>query len=109
MGEIAQASNEQAAAVSEVNRGIEQMSQVVQANSATAEEAAAASEELSSQAEMLKRMVDQFDLKTENANEEKNSENSSGAKSKPEKPAATKRGTKEKVNIRLAEAELGKY
>lgn len=109
VGEIAQASNEQAAAVSEVNRGIEQMSQVVQANSSTAEEAAAASEELSSQAEMLKRMVDQFNLKSESINDDKYSENSIGAKSKPEKPAAIKRGTKEKVNIRLAEAELGKY
>jgi len=60
MREIAEASNNQATAVSEVNRGIEQMSQVVQTNSATAEEAAAATEELSSQAEILKTMVDRF-------------------------------------------------
>lgn len=62
MREIAEASNYQATAVSEVNRGIEQMSQVVQTNSATAEESAAATEELSSQAEILKTMVDRFQV-----------------------------------------------
>ncbi len=63
VGEIAIASNEQAAGVSQINVGIEQMSQVVQNNSATAEEAAATSEELSSQAELLKNMIAQFKLK----------------------------------------------
>ena len=62
MGEIAVASNEQAAGIAQVNRGIEQMSQVVQTNSATSEETAAASEELFSQAELLKNMVGQFRL-----------------------------------------------
>jgi methyl-accepting chemotaxis protein len=64
MGEIAEASNEQAAGISQVNRGIEQMSQVVQNNSAISEETAAASEELSGQAELLKNMVGQFSLKS---------------------------------------------
>lgn len=63
MGEISGASNEQATAVSQINKGIEQVSQVLQTNSATAEESAAASEELSSQAELLKEMVKKFKLK----------------------------------------------
>jgi methyl-accepting chemotaxis protein len=62
MREIAEASNYQATAVGEINRGIEQMSHVVQTNSATAEESAAATEELSSQAELLKTMVDRFSV-----------------------------------------------
>ena len=59
---IAVASNEQATAILQVDRGIEQMSQVVQQNSATSEEAAAASEELSAQAQLLKTKVDRFTL-----------------------------------------------
>lgn len=62
VGEIADASNAQATAISQVDRGIEQMSHVVQTNAATAEEAAAASEELSSQAELLKAQVSRFTL-----------------------------------------------
>lgn len=63
VGDIANASNEQASAISQINRGIEQVSKVVQTNSATAEESAAASEELSSQAELLKNMISKFKLK----------------------------------------------
>jgi methyl-accepting chemotaxis protein len=63
MNDIAEASNQQATGIAQVNRGIEQMAQVVQTNSATAEEAAAAAEELSSQAEMLKGMVGNFNLR----------------------------------------------
>jgi methyl-accepting chemotaxis protein len=60
--EIASASNEQANAVFQINKGIEQVSQVVQHNSATAEESAAASEELSSQAELMKETMGKFRL-----------------------------------------------
>ena len=60
---IAVASNEQAAGISQISQAIMQISDVVQQNSATAEESAAASEELSSQAEMLKEMVSKFNLK----------------------------------------------
>ncbi|WP_373485264.1 methyl-accepting chemotaxis protein [Acetobacterium malicum] len=63
VGSIAQASNDQATEIAQINRGIEQVSEVVQTNSATAEESAAASEELSGQAEMLKQMVDAFKIK----------------------------------------------
>lgn len=64
MGNIAQASNDQASEIAQITQGIEQVSPVVQTNSATAEESAAASEELSSQAEMLKQMVDAFKIKS---------------------------------------------
>ena len=64
VGEIALSSDQQTAAISQVNSGIKQMSQIVQTNSATSEEAAAAAEELSSQAEILKDMVEQFRLKS---------------------------------------------
>ena len=63
VGNIAQASNEQASEIAQIKQGVEQVSLVAQTNSATAEESAAASEELSSQAEMLKRMVGSFQLK----------------------------------------------
>ncbi len=65
VAQISSASNQQASAIGEVNRGIEQMSQVVQTNSATSQEAAAAAEELSGQAVMLKEMVARFNLKEE--------------------------------------------
>ena len=60
--EIAQSSEEQNSAISQINRGIEQVAQVVQLNSATAEESAASSHEMSSQANSLERMVAQFRL-----------------------------------------------
>jgi methyl-accepting chemotaxis protein len=62
VGCIAEASNEQASGIDQINKGIEQVSQVVHSNSATAEESAAASEELSGQAELLKDMVGRFKL-----------------------------------------------
>lgn len=62
VGGIAEASNEQATGIAQINKGIEQVSKVVQNNSATAEESAAASEELSGQAELLKEMVGRFKL-----------------------------------------------
>lgn len=57
------ASNEQAAAIEQINQGIMQVSQVIQANSATSQESAAASEELSGQAELLREAVSKFKLK----------------------------------------------
>lgn len=64
INEITLASNEQAAAISQITTGIDQISCVVQTNSATAEESAAASEELSGQAQMLQQHVGQFKLKS---------------------------------------------
>jgi methyl-accepting chemotaxis protein len=63
VGDIALASNEQAAGIEQINQGIMQVSQVIQANSATSEETAAASEELSGQAEILKEQVARFRLR----------------------------------------------
>jgi methyl-accepting chemotaxis protein len=63
VGDIAEASNEQATAIAQVNQAIAQVSQVVQTNSSTAEESASASEELASQAEILKKNVSKFKLK----------------------------------------------
>ena len=63
MGNIAQASNEQASEIAQITQAIDQVSQVVQTNSATAEESAAASEKLSSQSEILMEMVGAFKLK----------------------------------------------
>ena len=60
--EIAQASEDQAVAVTQVTTGIEQISSVVQTNSATAEQSAAASEELSGQAALMKELVSVFKL-----------------------------------------------
>jgi len=74
VGSIAKASNEQNAALEQINQGVMQVSQVVQANSATSEEAAAASEELSAQADILKTTVGKFRLMggtVDNVNETK--------------------------------------
>ncbi len=60
---IAQASQKQASAVSQITTGVDQISSVVQTNSATAEESAAASEEFSGQAQSLKELVQKFKLK----------------------------------------------
>ncbi len=60
---IADASEHQAAMLSQVAEGMGQISAVVQTNSATAEESAAASDELSGQSNMLKELVDKFKIK----------------------------------------------
>lgn len=60
---LAQAANEQAIAIVQINQGIEQISSVIQTNSATAEESAAASEELSGQARSLNEMAGRMKLK----------------------------------------------
>ncbi len=62
INKIAEASNEQASAVSQITIGVEQISTVVQTNSATAQQSAATSEELSGQAEMLKALIAKFQL-----------------------------------------------
>ncbi|MEL7608362.1 MAG: methyl-accepting chemotaxis protein [Bacillota bacterium] len=70
VAQIASASNEQASAIAQVDKGIEQVFAVVQTNSATSEETAAAAEELSGQAGMLKRMMTQFKTKGSSAERE---------------------------------------
>ena len=73
VGDINNASNEQAAAIAQINQGIMQVSQVVQENSATSEESAAASEELSGQAEILYDLISQFKLKGHEGSRDRNS------------------------------------
>ena len=84
VGNINNASNEQAAAITQINQGITQVSQVVQENSATSEESAAASEELSSQAEMLKELVGRFKVKKGDSNSRSIQESDQEAFKKPE-------------------------
>lgn len=62
IGRISAASDNQAAAISQVTLGVDQVSSVVQTNSATAEESAAASEELSGQSQILNSLVNRFKL-----------------------------------------------
>jgi len=113
VGEIAAASNEQATAIYQINKGIEQVSDVVQTNSATAEQSAAASEELSSQALLLKNMVGKFELKksasasySEVFNEPGRSGNQLSNKSLALSEAAA---TKDKPKISLSNSDFGKY
>jgi methyl-accepting chemotaxis protein len=124
VGEIASASNEQAAGIAQINQGIMQVSQVIQTNSATSEESASASEELSSQAEVLKEMVGRFRLKKNNdvfnsfeglnpevikmlenmAEKKKISMKNSSLLNEAKKEAAAS-----KVKIVLSDNEFGKY
>lgn len=60
---IADACNQQADFISDVNTKVDQISAVVLTNSATAEESAAASKELSDQAQKLKTLIGKFHLK----------------------------------------------
>lgn len=101
VGDIAQASNEQASEIAQITQGIEQVSQVVQTNSATAEQSAAASEELSGQAEILKGMVGAFKVKAATQ-----TTLTATAVSKPEPPAA--KSTVE-PRILLDDMEMDKY
>lgn len=64
IGQISEASSDQAYAISQIMMGIDQISSVVQTNSATAEESAAASEEMSTQAQLMKSLVGRFKLKS---------------------------------------------
>ncbi len=110
VSEIATASNEQATAITQVNRGIEQLSAVVQNNSATSEEAAAAAEELSGQAALLKDMVGQFSLK---ARESGAAPEISEVSETPETPALPARPERPKqkpdIDIGLTDSDFGKY
>ena len=61
---IADDSRMQAAAVSDIQEQISQISCVIQTNSAIAQESAATSEELSSQTKMLKNLTDMFHVRS---------------------------------------------
>jgi len=63
IGQISEASSNQADSVSQITLGIDQISSVVQTNSAPSEESAASSEEMSNQAQLMKGLVAKFKLK----------------------------------------------
>lgn len=63
MGDVADASQQQAESIEQIREGIDQISAVVQNNSATSEQSAAASEELSSQAQLMKQLMAKFKLR----------------------------------------------
>jgi methyl-accepting chemotaxis protein len=58
--EVAAASNEQAAGVTQMNRSMAQVDQITQRNATASEELAAAAEEMSAQAESLRQLSDFF-------------------------------------------------
>lgn len=62
IGDMARSSEEQSAAIGQINSGIDQVAQVVNQNSATAQESASASEEMSEQADTLEGLVARFKL-----------------------------------------------
>lgn len=62
IGEISDASSDQAAAISQITGGIDQISVVVQSTSATSEQSAATSAELSSHAQLLMGLMEQIRL-----------------------------------------------
>ena len=113
VGEIAAASNEQATAIFQINKGIEQVSDVVQTNSATAEQSAAASEELSSQAAMLKNMVGKFKLKRGSASAYNETTLETKRDLKHTKNNSLAHGeaaaTRNRPKISLSKTDFGKY
>jgi methyl-accepting chemotaxis protein len=60
--DIVDASNKQAAGVSQINSNISELNNVTQQSAANAEESASASQELNAQANELERMVSEFNL-----------------------------------------------
>ncbi len=60
---IAEASQQQAQSIAQIDIGVEQISAVVQTNNATAQQSAAASEELFGQAQVLKTLIAKFQLR----------------------------------------------
>ena len=104
---IASASQEQSAAVEQINQGINQVSSVVQSNAATSEESAAASEELSSQATQLKEVVGMFRLRHQNRQSARSSDTarSKGEENTPRKSIAAPR----KIDLTMGTGDFGKY
>lgn len=62
IGEISEASNEQASSIEQIKIGVERIESVVQHNSATAEETASACSKLNEEAKLLKTQIDKFKI-----------------------------------------------
>ncbi len=80
---IAQASQEQAQGVDQVNTAVSQMDKVTQQNASGAEESASAAEELSAQAATVKTMVDELSSMVGGSNGQKSNEHLSSRVKKP--------------------------
>ena len=65
MEKIAQSSDDQLTAITQINSGIDQMAKVIQQNSETAQKSAASAEEMSGQSSVLDNLVSHFKLRTE--------------------------------------------
>ena len=65
VGEIASASSEQAMGIDQVNDSLRQIDKVTHSNTASAEQSAAAAQQLTSQATQLKKMLSQFQLRSQ--------------------------------------------
>lgn len=63
VGGIAEASNQQALGITQINQGLGQVEQVTHQNTANAEQTASTAEELSGQAEQLRHILTRFSLK----------------------------------------------
>ena len=111
VGNIAIASNDQAAAITHINMAVTQVSATVQNNSATSQESAASSEEMSSQAEILNDLVGKFNLKDSDTYNvdmiDSNLELEKVTKGKRDKEKNSK--YKNNHAIILGSNELGKY
>jgi methyl-accepting chemotaxis protein len=105
---IAAASEEQSAAVEQINQGIMQVSNVVQNNAATSEESAAASEELSSQASQLKEIVGTFKIKQHKFRNDGRTEGTMLPRAERQVAGAIKTAVR-KPQLSIGEGDLGKY
>ncbi len=94
--EIASANEQQKDGIDQVSNAMEQMSNVTQQNSANSEETASVAEELTSQAEVMKEMVSEFKI------------NSNQPVSAPVKPQSSNGNGKHNFNVPKVEIQTKK-
>ena len=111
IGNIATASDEQAAGIAQINQGILQVSTVIQTNSATSQESAAASEELASQAVLLEEQVSKFRIRQNNSKTQTKAfkERIDKEHTYEEERNKEKKNDKKTKKIVLSDQEFGKY
>jgi len=73
MTKLTEASIEQGESITEIDKGVNQISDVIQSNSSMAEESAAAAEEMSAQTEYLNKLISRFKTGKEDAASYENS------------------------------------
>ncbi len=89
IGGIAQASDEQARGVEEVNTAVGQVDTVTQSISANAEQSAAASEELNSQAAQVQALAEQLRTLVDGRASEAGQQPTVSRRTEPPRPATT--------------------